>query len=600
MRHGRLGVPYFDLAEAMAPIAHVRCPYRWPRWPGLILATLGIVIAGAVGVGSQVPEQGPAITGTVTGPSGPLAAARVRVQATNVTTTTDSAGRFSLPWPAEKPNAKVTAWAKGHFIGWATAIRNGGPVAITLRPYYTSDNADYPWFSDDGASGSVACSHCMPAHVEWLRDAHSKTALNPRFLSMYSGTDLDGHQSPPTLFVEDEARGRRPMAPDPAQPHFGPGFKLDFPTENGTCTACHVPLAALRRSGPFSADLRALEPMEKDGISCELCHKTGAVVLDPATGLPYPDRPGVLSMRLYRPDPGQQLFFGQFDDVSRRVSYLPLEEDSAFCAPCHHGVFDGVAVYDSYGEWLRSPYSDPRSGKTCQSCHMPPAGYDYFVYPDKGGLRRDASRILSHHMPGAANEALLRNSVTMTVTAHAEGGRLTVTVAILNDKTGHHVPTDSPLRQMILVVDARAASGARLHQLAGSKVPDWGGLGDPAKGYLGGLPGKAFAKVLEELGTGVAPTAAYWNPTRIQSDTRLAALATDTSRYSFALPLGSGATVQVSLLFRRAFKALADAKKWPDADIIMESTSIEVGPETPPEPALGAWPAQAATGSPSR
>lgn len=59
---------------------------------------------------------------------------------------------------------------------------------------------------------------------------------------------------------------------------------------------------------------------------CEFCHKIGEATL-------------VLSMRLHRPKEGQQLFFGNFDDVTRRVSYLPLGEESAFCAPCHFGVF---------------------------------------------------------------------------------------------------------------------------------------------------------------------------------------------------------------------------------------------------------------------
>ena len=133
-----------------------------------------------------------------------------------------------------------------------------------------------------------------------------------------------------------------------------------------------------------------------EGISCDFCHKVGDVIIDPKTKLPLPDMPGILSMRLYRPEDGQQVFFGTLVDVTRRVTYSPLETKSEFCAPCHYGVFGGVVgvgkvtggtlIYNSYGEWLDSPYSDPKTGKTCQECHMPVVEEKYFVFPDAGGL----------------------------------------------------------------------------------------------------------------------------------------------------------------------------------------------------------------------
>ena len=85
-----------------------------------------------------------------------------------------------------------------------------------------------------------------------------------------------------------------------------------------------------------------------DGISCDFCHKIGDVILDPQTNLPCPDMPGILSMRLYRPEEDQQVFFGTVMDVNRRVSYFPLETQSEYCAPCHYGVFGGVV-----GPWAR-------------------------------------------------------------------------------------------------------------------------------------------------------------------------------------------------------------------------------------------------------
>ena len=46
---------------------------------------------------------------------------------------------------------------------------------------------------------------------------------------------------------------------------------------------------------------------------------------------------------------------------------MPLIEESQFCAPCHFGVFWDALIYNSFGEWLESSYSDPsfENAKTC-------------------------------------------------------------------------------------------------------------------------------------------------------------------------------------------------------------------------------------------
>ncbi len=173
-------------------------------------------------------------------------------------------------------------------------------------------------------------------------------------------------------------------------------------------------------------------------------------------------------------------------------------------------------------------------------------------------------------MPGARDEDLLRSALTLGATARLDESGVDETVGITNDKTGNHVPTDSPLRQLILLVEAVDAAGQPLVQLSGPTVPEWGGIGDPAQGYYAGLPGKAYGKVLQEMWTGISPSGAYWSPTRVLSDNRLAAGATDTSRYLFRASPGATTTVRVTLLYRRAYKALMDQKGWDTPDIIME------------------------------
>jgi hypothetical protein len=521
-------------------------------------------------------ESSAHVSGVVIAETGPVADATVRVQATENLTKTGPDGSFILAGLTPGVEVTITAWAQGYYIGWTKATPSQDHVIINLKPYYTTDNPSYSWFSNEGLEGSRSCGECMPTHYEeWLADAHSQSAVNPRFLSMYLGTDIYGNQSPLTQYVFHKDYGLIPVRPDPNQPYYGPGFKLDFPDSAGNCAACHVPAMAAKPGVAYTADPSLATGIELEGVFCEFCHKIGDVILDPATGLPYPNMPGVLSMRLYRPEEGQQLFFGTFDDVTRRVSYLPLLEESAFCAPCHFGIFWDTVIYNSYGEWLESPYSDPETGMTCQKCHMPVTEDTYFVLPEKGGLERQPGRIFSHKMPGALDETLLQNAVTMQVAAQVQGGELRVRVSITNDKTGHYVPTDSPLRHLILLVRATDEAGT-LVQTVGPKVPDWGGIGDPEQGYYGGLPGKAFAKVLEEFWTEVSPTGSYWNMTRVVSDNRLAPFATDVSEYSFALRTPGKVSVEVTLLFRRAYKTLMDQKKWDVPDIIMEHEVLEL------------------------
>lgn len=80
--------------------------------------------------------------------------------------------------------------------------------------------------------------------------------------------------------------------------------------------------------------------------------------------------------------------------------------------------------------------------------------------------------------------------------------------------------------------------------------------------------------MLEEFWTETSPSAARWNPTRILSDSRLAAFATDTSTYVFASPHGGEVTVKVTLLLRRAFIELMDQKGWDMPDLVMEQETL--------------------------
>ena len=530
--------------------------------------------------------SGAVITGTVFDSQGkPVAGATVRIQATVNQTITNLEGQFILAGLTEGKPVTVSAWKDSYYCDKVeTVTPPASDVTLSLRPVQTNDNPNYEWMPP---TGSNSCYSCKAAVTQvWLdHDAHGRSAQNTRFLSMYNGTNVEGKQSPLTRYAYNRDYGRIPLPPDANQPYYGPGYKLDFPDTAGNCAACHVPAAAL--DSPYGTDPNKVNGVNAFGIHCDFCHKVADVKLNPDTGLPYPNMPGVLSMDVRRPftedKDRSQIFFGTFDDSNapKVETYLPLITKSQWCAACHYGAFWDTTIYNSFGEWLASPYSDPQTGKTCQQCHMPAPTIVNGealtnIAPGKGGVERDPTTLHAHTFPGASSLELLQNAVTMTSSAHRDGNQISVAVTIVNDKTGHDIPTDSPLREVILLVNSTDGQGRVLPMLEGSTVPEWGGVGDPNKGYYAGLPGKGFAKILGELWTGISPTAAYWNPTRIVSDNRIPAFGSDTSTYTFAAPSAGKVTIRTNLLFRRAFQELMKQKGWNVPDILMEHEVIEI------------------------
>jgi hypothetical protein len=557
-------------------------------WGVVVLA--GVISIPLLQVSAKEADPGSIIRGTVRDDDGTLAGALVRIQTTNYSTVTGSNGEFELavPEPFQSP-AKLTAWAKGYFIGGPVEASPGGrSVTILLHRHNQRDNPEYDWLPSFRSAGSGENQKCSECHFrgntasgprlpvdEWLEDAHSKSAINPRFLTMHSGTDISGRRSPSTRFRYDDDAKLVPLPPDPEAPYYGPGYRLDNPDHTGDCAACHVPAAAIRM--PYNTDPFTALGAEAEGVSCDFCHKIWDVCLNPLTGLPFPEKAGVQSYEFRRPFKGHQFFAGPLDDVAPgEDTHSGLQKTSQFCAPCHFGVLGGIVVYDSFGEWLRSPYSRTETGKTCQDCHMPSSGAEFFARPDKGGLKRDPSTIVNHRMPGARDLDLLRNAVSLSLEAKRSPEGIWVRTKVVNDRTGHHVPTDSPLRHLILLVRAFSRDTSELSLEKGSVLPEWCGSGDPADGNYAGLPGKVFVKLLEEIWTGVSPAAAYWNPTRIVMDTRLGAFQYDVGEFLFAAPDSGDVRIEAVLVYRRAYKKLMELKGWTDPDIVMETAEVTV------------------------
>ena len=512
------------------------------KLPGL-LALVAAGLALALHAASARPATA-AITGIVVDEDGPVSGATVRIQATTNSTLSAPDGHFTLGGLAEGITVTVSAWKDAYYCAkMEEVVPPTSGITLTLRQYQTNDNPTYEWIPP---SGSNSCASCKPGVTQiWLdNDQHARSGTNRRFFSLYNGTNVSG-----TV-------------------HLGGGYIDDFPGTAGNCANCHAPGAAV--DAPFTTDMNGLTGVNRDsGVHCDFCHKVADVRLNSATGLPYANMPGVLSMDVRRPFPESeryQLFFGTFDDdnVPLEDTYLPLMRKSQYCAACHQFSFWGTPIYQSFKEWLESPY--PRMGVECQTCHMPPDGVMTNVAPGAGGVERDPKTIHAHTMPGAASTELLQNTVAMSVTAEQVLNIIQVRVIITNTGAGHHVPTDHPGRHMILMVRTAGEQGDVLSQISGSVVPDWGGA-------QAGLPGKAFAKVLRDVQTGEWPVVSYWKQSLVVSDNRIPARGSDRSTYAFAVPAVSGpVTVTAELRFRRTFQDVMEARGWDAPDVVMQET----------------------------
>lgn len=486
------------------------------------------------------------ISGTVTNGSNTIPFATVRIKATQISTRTDINGKFTLQGINSSGNLIVTAWIDGYYNGQSEANVGDTTVVIKLDRLPAVDNPNYQFFPPDPDPNSAFnCGNCHAQVIlnQWKNDAHSQSAKNPFFLSMYNGTDVSGN------------------------PNTGFGYKIDFKQTSGNCATCHIPGAAI--ADPLNIDPNLVTGTNLNGVFCDFCHKISNVKSTTGQG-----STGVLSIEMLRPADGEQMFFGPYDDINKPDSYLPLIKKSEYCAPCHNGKFWGIPSYNEFTEWQTSPY--PGLGIQCQTCHMAPDGVTNNFALGKGGLERDPLTIPSHLMLGSRDQLFLSNSVTLNVSAQQIRDSLKVMVTINNDKTGHNVPTGNPARNMILLLDVKDMNSVPLTFLKGGTIPYWGGEGAISDKNYSNLPGKGFAKILADNLNGLTP-APNWRPTNIQSDNRIAAFSTDTSFYYFKVPsTPTLVKINAKLIFRRFFKSWMDEKKFDIPDILMKNETINL------------------------
>jgi hypothetical protein len=574
------------------------------------------------------------LSGVVTDGRNPVPGARVRVHGKSQFVLTDAKGRFELSTSDDPPaDYVVTAGKEGWINNGVKISPNTSYTTIILQKVPDGDDPGYEFITphksivdlrEDPATLSSlrvsshttfkeSCNLChfeptcylchRDLYTQWSTSQHARAVTNPWTQNMYNGTDAEGNEN------------------------VGPGYRLDFPDKPGECADCHAPTAALRAPGNTdlkvvynrgviayptligykSIDRARLErkagSVDADGVHCDFCHKVKSVEVNEKAGV----NGSITMARLEIKDEYEKrtsegrlppmFVYGPFDDVigfsttsasaitsPMVASYNPVYKSSDYCSACHqHRNEHGLPFMDTYQEWKDSPYA--ALGVQCQDCHMKPdngLGYGTVVNGDAEKFWtplefRDISAVRRHDFPGATKN-MVKNAATLAIEAVANQGVLTVKVNVRNVNTGHHLPSGITIRNLLLLVTPVTAGGDTLQYTGNQRVPAYGGTGPVETGHYAGYPGKGFALVFgdDKGNTHVMD----WQATRIVEDTRIKARGSDVSVYTFALPPRAGRVeIQTKLIYRRAFKPLADQKKWKMEDMIVASDATIVEPK---------------------
>jgi len=522
--------------------------------------------------------------------------------------------------PPCDPDAQIIAvWVEGYDV----AFRKCNEQSMMLGPLDVMDNRYYSWISAIGS-----CNECHARQKgdgynemnEWLKSGHYKMFSLRHFETMYRGTNMSGMTSPQSEWklIGNDLVKLPPIIDDK---YFGPGYRLDFPQLPGNCVYCHVPTAVpasqesvnLDNYFPFPAGVMG------EGVTCDVCHKVFDVTLNDQ-GFPFVDRPGVLSYKFLRPSNGV-FMTGPFANIVTNGSEILTDHHlacssvfsrSEFCAPCHFGKFGDMVIYNSYGEWKTSPFAANPEGsyyRTCQDCHMShlEVGRTDSLWSQRQACSADNTQFqnFDHNVmnfdEGKGIPQMVRGAAEVKVDFSYQPespNTLNLITRVTNTRAGHKFPTDSPLRHLILVVEARDRLGTPLVQVAGERIPNWGGVEksnvNDAKLIQAGVrdysgqPGRIFANLLVEEDTNISPTAAYWNETKYafvnlengtNSDTRLPPGVAVENAYSFSLPDAGEVVITVKLAYRFAFFSLMAQKEWFDRpDIVVAQVECEGPP----------------------
>ncbi|MBN1999966.1 hypothetical protein JW935_20605 [candidate division KSB1 bacterium] len=190
------------------------------------------------------------------------------------------------------------------------------------------------------------------------------------------------------------------------------------------CEKCHNPISSLEKN-------KKIDPHE--GINCDFCHATKLVI-----GAWF--QPGIENTK-----------YGPLRDAisnSHSCEYSSLHEKSEFCLVCHGQMVNdsGIAFCSTQDEYYNSDFA--KDGITCQDCHMPSR------VGKAAPLGKIREELHSHGFYGGYSSGMLRNCARVELNCLKNMDNVQVEINVANHSIGHALPTGSPMRLVILNVEA--------------------------------------------------------------------------------------------------------------------------------------------------
>ncbi len=196
---------------------------------------------------------------------------------------------------------------------------------------------------------------------------------------------------------------------------------------------------------------------------------------------------------------------------------------------------------------------------------MKPTGQMTNIAPGRGGIERDPKTLANHRFFDGSQADMLRQCVKVSAEVRRVNGGVRAEVRVAVEGAGHRVPTGFIDRHLLLIVEGLAANHDVISLDSGPQLPAVAGK------ELEGRGGRLYAKLLND-GDGHAP-APFWKADPEPVDTRLTPGKVDVSQYVFPDKVER---LQVRVVYRRFWEAIARAKKWPDRDLVVYEKFFEV------------------------
>lgn len=268
------------------------------------------------------------------------------------------------------------------------------------------------------------------------------------------------------------------------------------------CLRCHAPGADLTH------DRDMLLENNSEGVFCDYCH----LILERYDDIHY-----VLNIN-------SQIKQGPYVTTvtsSHAIEPSKLITQSQFCKDCHQYTNPlGINIYNTYGEWFDSDYNTGTNVTTCQDCHMP-------AYEGRAARNSDVRpEVYDHTFYGGHFNTFLTECATLELESQIEAEEILLDVTVKNERVGHNLPADSPLRELILVIRLKGPEGETLWQ--GKRV---------------------YTRVLGDLAGN--PTFEQWRAAQILSDTTLKPSEERVESFTIPRPDVEGSVYVTAQLFYR-------------------------------------------------